>query len=257
MKTKFFTTLVLVLWAAASAHAYGYGREDLYRAHRYKDDGRYYDARDLFKWIARDAYDSDIRREACYYVGFCSVKMNDPWQAISDYKWFLDEFDQGYNGYSSKFVPDALYVLGRTYETVHENSDARYYYRKCIDRFPYNEFADKSRDRLRYLGDYQGHDHGHRDDHNFSLNMSIQAPAGKSRKTAASESSRNDPFLGLTVDSKKIDRVNAFLGSVKTLSGVEKAMEQLSDDDKKLEVVQENLNLWNKKQKFERLHQNK
>ncbi len=253
MKTKYFATIVLVLLAASSAFAYGYGHEDLYRAHRYKDDGRDYDARDLFKRVARDAYNSDIRREACYYVGFCSVKMNDPWQAIRDYKWFLDEFDRGYSSYSNKFVPDALYVLGRTYETVHENSDARYYYRRCIDRFPYNDFADKSRDRLRYLGDYNDHDN----DHHYSVNMSVQSLSGKTQKSVKTEVSKNDPFQNLKIDTEKIERVNAFIGSVKTLNGVEKAMEQLSDSDKKLEVVQENLNLLTKKQKFEQLHNNK
>lgn len=130
------------------------------RAKASMDRGEYRYALDQFNSIAQNSYfPREIVKEAAYYIGFCYVKLSDPWSAIRAYESFLDRFDRG-SGYDSRFVPDALYVLGRTYEEVRDTARAANCYRRCSDRFPSSEFAMKSRDRLRVLGG-GGYDPGH------------------------------------------------------------------------------------------------
>ena len=119
--------------------------------------GDYYEAAKKFKRVSNNYnFSSQVRREAAYYVGFCYVKDRDPWAAVSAYENFLDYYDNG----NRRFVPDAMYVLGRTYEELYENTKAKKMYRRCIDRFPGSEFASKSRDRLRKLGGYTDYNSG-------------------------------------------------------------------------------------------------
>lgn len=124
------------------------GAYELQRAKEYMNSGSYSTAIRSFVEVSRNIYnDRLIRREAKYFIGYCYVKMGDPWSAIDSYKSFLANYDNG----NSRFIPDALHVLGRTYENVNDIYSARRYYNNCIDRFPSSQFARKSRDRLNLI----------------------------------------------------------------------------------------------------------
>lgn len=236
------------LWAYTP---YGYGYQELDRAKSYMDRGDYRYALDMFYSITqRTSYDRSIRKEAAYYRGFCLVKLNDPWGAIRAYESFLDRYAGSYS--DSFLVPDALYVLGRTYEEVYNNDRARYYYRKCIDRFPYNEFAGKSRDRLHIIGGGWGYP-------NYSVSMSMEeaAPASKTAKKGAAkaQTEKNDPYLAFQLDKSRIDRVNKLIKSIEKMDRVDEAIQSLNADDRSLETVKQALEMYSSKKKFENLHQ--
>ena len=154
---KWSFLLGMFLLTAVLAQATGYGAYELQRAKTTMNQGDYRYALRMFRDITMNYQFSDsVKREAFYYVGFCQVKTNDPWGAISSYREFLDRYEYSSN---SQLVPDALYVLGRTYEDVRQPRDAERCYRRCQDNFPYSEFARKSSERLRVLG-YSTGGHG-------------------------------------------------------------------------------------------------
>ena len=191
--------MILCLVLAASTAWAGYTSYDLDRANRMRDRSEYFEARRLYSAIANDYYASDnIRRQASYFVGFCSVRLSEPRNAINDFRRFLRDFDTGYN---TVLVPDALYVLGRTYETVNEVERARSCYRDCINRFPSGEFSQKCRERLRIVG---GHDDPY--PHHYSMDLvSDSIDAGKATKKL----SGSDPFDGFQMDlqQEKVDQL--------------------------------------------------
>ncbi|NLI76423.1 MAG: hypothetical protein GX442_08280 [Candidatus Riflebacteria bacterium] len=147
--TAFFFLLVALTASAAGEHQLQLAKDAMNRG-----DFRF--ALGQFRDLSMDSYVSPrIAREASYFVGFCCVKMSDPWGAIEALERFLGRYQSS----SSDFlIPDALYVLGRTYENVNRIDDARRVYRRCRDRFAGSEFASKSEDRLRLIG---GGDGGH------------------------------------------------------------------------------------------------
>lgn len=191
--------MVLCLALVASTAWAGYTSYDLDRANRMRDRGEYFEARRLYSAIANDYYAYDnIRRQASYFVGFCSVRLSEPRNAINDFRRFLRDFGTGYD---TVLVPDALYVLGRTYETVNEMDQARSCYRECIDRFHSGEFSQKCRERLRIIG-------SHEDpySHHYSMDVvSGSADTGKSSEKL----SGNDPFDGFQMDlqQEKVDQL--------------------------------------------------
>ena len=158
------------------------GVKDLNWAKSLLEHGDYAYAAQKFEDIASSHYNSAaVRKEAMYYVGYCHVKNNDPWQAMRVLEQFIEKYD---NGSSTDFVPDALYVLGRVYEETGDNSRAIKVYQRCRRTYPRSSFARKAEERLQALGgsgntdpfdgDYtggdgyepgngngHGHDHGH------------------------------------------------------------------------------------------------
>ncbi|MBF0407411.1 MAG: hypothetical protein HQM10_08655 [Candidatus Riflebacteria bacterium] len=148
MKRRFFSVLLMLVFCASSAFAY-YTYQDLQRAHMIRDRGDYYGARNIYDQISMDrTADREVRREAAYFIGFCDIRTNNPWRAIESYRNFLSRFDNE----SLLFVPDALFVLGRTYEDVRDINSARFYYNECIRRFRGTEYSRKSFERLRVIG---------------------------------------------------------------------------------------------------------
>jgi tetratricopeptide (TPR) repeat protein len=142
-------------------HNYGHanpgsGYQDLKWAKSLMERGDYVYAAEKFADIARSSLNSEkIRKEAMYYLGYCHVKNNDPWQAIRVYERFLDKYDDGIN---EEFIPDALYVLGRVYEETSDNRNAIKVYRRCIRNYPRSQYARKSRERMKMLGQGSGSD---------------------------------------------------------------------------------------------------
>ncbi|MBF0546969.1 MAG: hypothetical protein HQM08_21185 [Candidatus Riflebacteria bacterium] len=244
MKRKLFiTVLALVVLSISTASAYNYS--DLQYANSMRDSGNFYGAKDLYQRIANGFFtDNEIQREAAYFIGFCDIKMNNPWSAIDSYRWFLNRFDNG----NFRFVPDALFVLGRTYEDVRDLRNANYYYNECIRRFQYGEFPEKSRDRLRVIGGYYGAP-------NYLIqttqkNDETKASTGKATKSIS------DPFEGgFSLDQSRVERVNALIQAVSKSEGVEEAVSKLSTSDNELEIVKENLKINQEKQKFDSLHE--
>ncbi len=201
--------VVLCLCLAATT-AYAYSRYDLQRADRARERGDFFEARRQYSAIARDYYTEQyLRRQAGYFMGFCSVRLNEPYNAINDYRWFLREFDNG----NTTLIPDALYVLGRTYETVDNVREAKWCYRECIRRFSYGEFPQKSRERLNYLeggyysGGYNngGYNHGGYGPY-YSVEAAPVAAAEPTRSLSAT-----DPFEGFQMDlqNEKVEALKA------------------------------------------------
>lgn len=148
---KSFVLALLGLFISCAAWAaVGYGSVDLDRAKDAMNRGDFRYAQDQFRFIeGNSSFAFEVRREAGYFFGFCCVRMSDPWGAINAYERFISTYDR----YSDKtLIPDALYVLARTFEEVRNLDKAGYYYRLCVDRFPYSEFSSKSQDRLRVIG---------------------------------------------------------------------------------------------------------
>jgi hypothetical protein len=388
----------MCLLVACTGFAQSYGGYELDRAKGEMERGNYRYALEQFRWVSQNTnFSADVRREGAYFTGFCCVKMSDPWGAIDAFERFLDKYNRSAD---TRLVPDALYVLGRTYEEVGRNDKAANVYRRCVDRFPYNDFANKSRDRLRIVGG-GGYDNGgssgrvtpevmdmidlarrypdafscdqmllkavnraqvgadfvaiskamrnqfsqsqlfeavvlHRvfrvmstyevvdlaktTNNAFARNQLLLAAARKNARTAqdfrtladattdhftkseilrmASDSlgrpqysmtavdqevvpsfsvmantevvpakevvpastknqktTKSDPFAGFSMDKSRIERVNAFVDSVKAKKGMKPAAEKLSKDDLNLSVVQESMKEFKTIQQFESLHQ--
>ncbi|MBF0546891.1 MAG: hypothetical protein HQM08_20795 [Candidatus Riflebacteria bacterium] len=243
MKKRFFLSVFLmVLFGVSSAFAY-YTYRDLDEANRMRDCGDFYGARSLYQRIADDNYsDPQLQRNAAYFIGFCDVKLGNPWRALDSYHWFLNRFDNG----NTNLIPDALFVLGRTYEDIGDLNNAKFYYRECINRFQYGEFPAKSRERLRIYGEYTAGPY-------ITTNLVQNADAEKSAKAVKSNS---DPFDGgFSLNKDMISRVNGLIQAVSKLEGVEEAFAKITPEDQKLEVVKENLRIYQEKQKFESLHE--
>jgi len=168
--------IVLFLSLICSAvSAQGHGNEDLRWAKSLMDRGDYAYAIEKFTDIARSPRNPEaVKKEAMYYIGYCHVKNNDPWQAVRVFERFLEKYD---DGISREFVPDALYVLGRVYEETGDRRSAIRVYRRCYKNYPRNSFGRKSSDRLRELNvggsggntdpfddNYNGDDNHHHDD---------------------------------------------------------------------------------------------
>jgi len=247
-----FLLMLVVAQQAWAYDPYGYGYQELDRAKNYMDRGDYRYAMSLFNDISRrSTYDRSIRKEAAYYIGFCLVKTNDPWGAIRAYESFLDRFDSSSDSF---LIPDAHYVLGRTYEEIYNNDRARYYYRRCIDRFPYNEFAGKSRDRLRIIGHGYGYPH-------YSVSASMDNAPVESKTPVSKKSDKkaldrkNDPYLSFSSDKARINRVNTFISAVEKMENADDAIRRLQKEDYSLEIVKQAMDRYSKKQNFNNLHQ--
>lgn len=149
MTRKLLMGSLFVLFLAGAVFANG--SYELGQAKAAMDRGDFRYAIDQFRYMATNTtFAPEVRREAMYFIGFCYVKMSDPWSAIDGFTRFLDKYGSSSNEY---LLPDAMYVLGRTYEEVGRTDDARRLYRRCRERFPYNDFTRKCEDRLRVLGD--------------------------------------------------------------------------------------------------------
>ncbi len=135
--------------------------QTLQEAKRLLDQKDYSRALELYTRIARVDGDPHVKKEASYYIGFCKVRLQDFWGAINAYEDFLRQYENWQMTDGDRFIPDTLYVLGRTFEQVNESSKAIEVYRRCVERFPSSEFATKSRDRLNGLGYQPGGDPGH------------------------------------------------------------------------------------------------
>ena len=124
--------------------------KDLSWAKSLMERGDYVYAAEKFENIVRSQYAPPVvKKEAMYYVGYCHVKNNDPWQAVRVFERFLEKYD---DGISREFIPDALYVLGRVYEETGDQKNAIKVYRRCSRNYPRNSFATKSAERLTALG---------------------------------------------------------------------------------------------------------
>ncbi|MBF0407437.1 MAG: hypothetical protein HQM10_08785 [Candidatus Riflebacteria bacterium] len=244
---KRLTLAVIAIMVLSVASAYAYGYRDLQDANYMKDRGDFWGARNLYERISSDIFtDREVKREAAYFIGYCDIRLSDPWRAISSYRHFLNRFDNG----NTRFVPDALFVLGRTYEDVRDFGNARYYYNEVIRRFGYGEFPEKARDRLRIMGG------GYYPGPHYSMQTLQNADTAEAATVKAEvKKSVSDPFVNFSMDQNRISRVNTLISAVEKLEGVEEAVSTLSEQDSKLEVVKDTLKTYQEKQKFESLHE--
>ena len=206
---------------------------ELNRAHFLLNNNDVRGARDLFRSIARLSNSDYVRRDAAYMVGYCSANLNDYWQAISEYRDFLGQYDRHDN---ERLIPDALYVLGVLNEHVSRKSEAAEAYRSCIERFPAAQVAAQARERLKEIG-YRG------------------SESRRGIAAAVVGAPRRNPFETAGVDTAQIARVCQFIYSVERLEGVEEASGRLTAADQGLETVQKYQRLLSEKRAFENLHQ--
>ena len=215
---------------------------ELRRAHHLLNVNNFFEARDLFRKLSRTGRTDYIRREAAYYIGYCSIKIEDYWQGIQDYRDFLSQYDVPQN---ARMVPYALYVVGVLYENLSRQFDAVEAYRQCVRRFPHDEYGKLSQERLNVIS-------------NSSRGREI---AGRhvevdSRFSAKKHLSpvRINPFDGFRVDSAQIARVCQFIHSVEHMNDTEEALNKLTAADKKLDTVRKYQHILANKQRFENLH---
>lgn len=140
--------MALISFSSTSFADIDEARYQLQKAISLLDDGNFDLALRRFKRISTN-YDfpKRIKREASYYIGYCYVKQSDPWKASE----VLADFIQEYQETGDAFIPDALYVMGRTLEEIGETRRAIRAYKKCINNYGQNEFSRKSRRRLKEL----------------------------------------------------------------------------------------------------------
>lgn len=205
---------------------------ELRRAHQLLNLNNFSSARDLFRHLASTGSSEYVRREAAYFVGYCTIKMEDYWQGIQDFRDFLSQYD---NSYNSHLVPDALYVLGVLYENVGRRYEASEAYRKCVERFPFTESAKLSQERLAVIS-------GEVNSRTLSRNNDATAL-------------RSNPFAVTRTSSARIARVCQFIRSVDKMSGYDEALEKLTSEDRKIGTVQEYLQILSEKKLFQNLHQ--
>ncbi|HOT28456.1 MAG TPA: hypothetical protein PLU72_09715 [Candidatus Ozemobacteraceae bacterium] len=214
----------------------------LAEAHAMMNMGYVSEAREHFRYYARNGGHDEVRREAAYFTGYCSVVLGDMNQAASEYRDFLQMYE---NSWNTALVPDAMYVLGVVYEYLNEFSQAYDMYRTCIRRFPGSEMAQKSKERLKAHGQSER-----------------IAPSRGNVPSDAVSGGRGGGALGtipfgcLKRDRESQLRVREFIKSVERDSGVAPSFLKLTDDDKMLDSVRNALLLWGEKVKFTDLHEN-
>ena len=212
---------------------------ELRRAHTMLNMNDYYGARDQFRKIAQTGSTDEIRRDASYYVGYCTAQLQDYWQAISEFSDFLIQYDQSWN---TRLIPEALYTSGILHEYIGRTSDAANFYRKCISRFSHTQMAVQSQERLNALG---------RTYRQFADDRT-------SFETAADDdyaASRRNPLFNKKPNSAQIARVCQFIYAVDRMSDVEDALSKLTPADKQLLTVKNYLKILSDKRQFEGLHQ--
>ncbi|EKD81462.1 MAG: hypothetical protein ACD_39C01795G0001, partial [uncultured bacterium] len=212
---------------------------ELRRAHTMLNMNDFYGARDLFRKISQTGSTDEVRRDAAYYIGYSSAQLQDYWQAISEFSDFLIQYDQNWN---TRLIPEALYTSGILHEYIGRTSDAANFYRKCISRFPNNQMAVQSQDRLNALS---------RVYRQFADARSSAGLPGVIDFAAA----RRNPLFNKRPDSAQIARVCQFVYAVDRMSDVEEACNKLTPADKQLQTVKNYLKILSEKRQFEGLHQ--
>ncbi|MFZ2961446.1 MAG: tetratricopeptide repeat protein [Candidatus Ozemobacteraceae bacterium] len=279
MKQRIIGSVLLatVLFIFGTAFAQD-GTDQLQAAKNAMERGRFEVAISRFTDISRNSsYPRPVVKEAAYYVGFCYVKMSDPWKAIQVCESFLERFD---NSSDRSFISDAMYVLGRAFEETKKFDDAVVIYRRCADRFHSTEFGNKSRDRISMICSGGSHHGGGdsleitqkvlgRDNPSFIISLSTEAApvctmkntpttneSRNAKTTVAKKTSKVDPFEGFNLDQAKIGRVSRFLEAVKTRSGIEGQAKYLAKEDSSMDIMKSALKDSARIKQFESLHEN-
>lgn len=217
---------------------------ELRRAHAMLNSNDFYGARQLFRKVAHTGSTSEIRRDASYYIGYTSAQLEDYWQAISEFKNFLNQYDQAHN---TRLIPEALYTLGILHEYIGRNPDAANYYRNCATRFPQTQMAVQSQQRLTLMNrTYRYFNAANRADSTLrNTDVSL----------VNNSMNRRNPLFNRKPDSAKIARVCQFIYAVDRMSESEKALKSLTASDKRLETVKNYIKILAEKSRFESLHQ--
>lgn len=142
---------------SSCGYVWAHGACELNYVNKLRIRGNYVEARRHYFKISVN-YDLPVKifREASYWQGFCSVRLNEYSRAIEEYERFLRNFGRQnkfnlYDASDQSFIPDALYSLGRCYELVEDYEKARGTYRECMKRFPESGCGIKSEKRLRQM----------------------------------------------------------------------------------------------------------
>ncbi len=226
------------------ATSYKTSNSVLVEAHALMNMGYPSDAREKFRYYARNGAQEEVRREAAYFTGYCSVKLGDLNQGVAEYREFLSQYE---NSWNTALVPDAMYVLGLLFENLKDVARAVEYYRACIARFPGSEFAQKSRERLAVCGV---------DARRAVPGMRQASAPVQAAQTGSGGVAQINPFSGLAWDRVQQERVSAFIRAVDRLDGVKDAYLQLTSEDRSMDSVTRTFRLWAEKSKFSDLHRN-
>lgn len=81
--------------------------------------------------------------EALYLRGEAYYSLKQYKKAIVDYSKFPEKYPK------SKFMPGALYRIGRSFENLGMNEDAKGFYQELVDKFPKSAEAKKARAKIK------------------------------------------------------------------------------------------------------------
>ncbi|PIV82842.1 MAG: hypothetical protein COW52_11455 [Nitrospirae bacterium CG17_big_fil_post_rev_8_21_14_2_50_50_9] len=223
----FFLLAILLNVGIASA-AVSQSEADLGKAHQLRKSRKYSDARSCYATIVRSPSASlGIRQEAGYWMGFCDVMNQSFGAAIRDFRWFLAAFP----GEGTRFLPDAIYVLARTYEVVGQPAAAAFYYQRCIHTISAlsTTFPAKAQiglARVRGMLDVESR--------KSRYSPVVSSPASSTPPLAAGFI---DPFSKKPLPRGQYQRVKSFMGRIAAGEPIEKAMKALQPADLQLELV--------------------
>ena len=214
---------VLVLGLALMGVPPGFGSlEALKKAHEARKQGKFTEARKQFASVAgRRQTSPKDRQEAGYWLAFCSVALKAPEQAITDLHWFLDAFSTK----GPAYIPDALYVLGRTYELVGKPREAAQQYQRCLEHpaAARTGFSAKARQGIERVGEMLEED---------------KKRGTPKRPRVYRESERFDPYSRKPISAEQFDRVKQFSQRLSQRESPASAAVVLTQEDRLLPMVQ-------------------
>jgi hypothetical protein len=210
-----FTALLIILAVPSFA-----APDLLKQAHDARKAGRLGEARRQFATLAGNKkVPLEKRQEAGYWMAFCSVALKTPEQAVKDFLWFLSAFGKK----NQAFVPDALHVLGRTYEFLGQPREAATMYQRCIEHpTAGKEFVAKSRKGMERLQEMLAEEKKH---------------GNVRRPRIARESSKFDPYSRKPLSQEQFTRIKSFTERLTRREPLDSAMSVLMKEDHNLPMV--------------------
>ncbi len=111
----------------------------------YFDQGRYPEARELFRKAVEKYPENKLAEHSMYFYAICFFKEN-------RYREMIKEFEKLIKVYpASDYVPEAYYHIGIGYQRLNEIPKARKIYELVVKKFPKSRWAEYSMEKLKEL----------------------------------------------------------------------------------------------------------
>lgn len=219
---------LLLVFGGATDLIAGAGEDQLAQAHQLKMARSYSEARKLFLKLARDKQNpTEVRQEAAYFLGFCSVMEREYVRAVHDLKWYVKTYpDKG-----AVFAPDALFVLGRTHEMMGEPKPAEQYYRQCLawPQSPGHDFTVKAKEGLERVAEMLREEQ----------KLIKSGVVGKDIQASDTVRLRRDPYSRKELAPGQFQRIRQFTELLGKTRNLEASVRVLQPEDRELAMVKE------------------